>query len=518
MSRHLFLSSAAAFLMVASCGNQGSGSSAAASTTQAALVQPGRIDAGALRSAVTDPVVQKFYQGRGWEAAWDEPRARSLLDALADAPRHGLEVGALVRDIENAASPAAREAALTVAALAYADVLANGMVDPTEIRSIYTLDRPRVNVLSGFAGAVQGGDVKGWLAGLAPDSAEYRALGDAYLAYRDEAAGRNATKIAGGDLIREGDSDARVPALAETLRDNGYLPSPPAGQGPPASTTYTADMAAAVERLQQDYGIASDGIVGPDTLAVLNAGAADRARQLAVNLERRRWLERDPPATRIDVNTAAAILDFWSRGERADRRKVIVGQPGWETPQLGSPIFRLVANPTWTVPKSIEREEIAPKGEAYLRRNNMVRRNGWIVQLPGPDNALGEVKFDMRNDYAIYLHDTPAKHLFDRNQRHFSHGCVRVEDALGFARMIAERGGKLAEFERAMATGEETFVDLDENIPVRLVYHSAFLGPDGKIAFRTDPYGWDEDVARKLGLGEGGGKKRVSAHIADVGP
>lgn len=520
MSRHLFLSSAAAFLLIASCGSQGSGASAAASTSTAgsALVQPERIDAAALRAAVSDPVAKKFYQARGWEAAWDEARAQSLLDALAEAPRHGLEAGALARGIETAASPAAREAALTVAALVYADALANGRLDPNEIRSVYTLERPQVNIVAGLAGAVRGGDVKGWLAGLAPDTAEYRALGQAYLDYRRKAAEGKATEIESGELIREGDSDPRVPALAEMLRENGYLDEAEGAQGRQGSATYGAEMAAAVEKLQQDYGIAADGIVGPDTLDVLNSGPADRARQLAVNLERRRWLERDAPAIRVDVNIAAARLDFWSEGQRADSRKVIVGQPGWETPQLGSPIFRLVANPTWTVPKSIEREEIAPKGESYLRRNNMVRRDGWIVQQPGPDNALGEVKFDMRNDHAIYLHDTPAKHLFDRNQRHFSHGCVRVEDALGFARMIAERGGKGAEFERAMASGEETFVDLDRNIPVRLVYHTAFVGQDGKVAFRTDPYGWDEEVAERLGLGGGGGKRRVSSHIGDVGP
>src|SRR3546814_5812250 len=108
--------------------------------------------------------------------------------------------------------------------------------------------------------------------------------------------------------------------------------------------------------------VCSSDLVGADTLQVQNTGAAERARQLAVNLELRRWLNRTPPATRIDVNTAAATLDYWHGGIPVDHRRVVVGQPDWETPQLSSAIFRLVANPTWTVPKSIERSEMDAKG------------------------------------------------------------------------------------------------------------------------------------------------------------
>src|SRR3546814_1112678 len=112
---------------------------------------------------------------------------------------------------------------------------------------------------------------------------------------------------------------------------------------------YTLEMAEAVRRLQADHGIKADGVVGADTLQVLNTGAAERARQLAVNLELRRWLNRTPPATRIDVNTAAATLDYWHGGIPVDHRRVVVGHPAWATPQLSSAIFRLVANPTLPV-------------------------------------------------------------------------------------------------------------------------------------------------------------------------
>ncbi|MFW5635004.1 MAG: L,D-transpeptidase family protein, partial [Erythrobacter sp.] len=251
--------------------------------------------------------------------------------------------------------------------------------------------------------------------------------------------------------------------------------------------------------------------------AVLNIAAEERARLLAVNLERLRWLERDAPERRIDVNIAAATLDYFEDGTIADSRGVVVGQPDWKTPQLGSPIFRLVANPTWTVPKSIEREEIEPRGEDYLARNNMVRRDGWVVQLPGEDNALGEVKFDMDNDEAIYLHDTPAVDLFDRNQRHFSHGCIRVEDAPGFARMLAREAGVTGEYREARESGEESFVRLPRQIPVRLLYKTAFLDREGAIEYRTDPYGWDSRIAEALGY-EPREAPRIEISVSDVGP
>ena len=224
-------------------------------------------------------------------------------------------------------------------------------------------------------------------------------------------------------------------------------------------------MVAAVKKVQADYGIEADGVIGNSTLEALNTGARDRARILAVNLERRRWLERTPPATRIDVNTAAAELHYWKDGTEKDRRRVVVGQPDWETPELGSPIVRLVANPPWTVPESIAKEEILPKGAAYMAKENIVMKNGKLVQEPGPKSALGLVKLDMDNKEQIYLHDTPAKALFASTQRHASHGCSRVENAVEFARLLAQDDGKLEAFDKALATGEETPVELSNQDP-----------------------------------------------------
>lgn len=505
-------------------GEQAGGQVAGTAQTQgegAGMVDPQAVNEEELRSAVSDDRVRQFYERRNWQPAWTRETALSLVEALRGAGRHGLNPADYVGPVQEASSPAAREVALSKAALDLADVLGDGKADPNEIFAIYTLPRPQFDLVEGLSNAVADGRAGEWIEGLAPSDAEYRALSEAYLQYAQQAARGGDQSIESGDLIREGDRDPRVPQIVEVLRSNGYLGGSggqqQAGEQRNQAELYTARIAEAVERMQQDFGIADDGIVGPETLTVLNTGPEERSRLLAVNLERRRWLERDPAPTRIDVNIAAAVLDYYRDGEHRDGRAVVVGQPGWETPQLGSPFYRLVANPTWTVPKSIEEEEIAPRGESYLRRNNMVRRDGWIVQLPSPENALGVVKFDLQNDHAIYLHDTPAKQLFDRNQRHFSHGCIRVENAPEFARMLAREAGVLPEYREAQASGSESFVDLPQNIPVRLLYQTAFREPSGEVRFRTDPYGWDERIAEALGY-QPRQTPRLQTHISDVGP
>jgi murein L,D-transpeptidase YcbB/YkuD len=501
-----------AALSIASCGSNDASSSAQAQ----ADVQPEQVDPQALRAAVDDEEVRRFYEAVGWKAVWNRGRGRELTQAIGQAKAHGLSEGDFL-DGSPAGEPAQREARLTKAALGYASALAKGFTDPAEIREIYTVARPDTDIVAGLARAVSSDKVSDWFGSLPPQTQEYQALSREFLRYLRQAQQDNASEIeANGEPIKEGDADPRVPRLVEALASNGYLD--PRQLQQPNRQTYTAKVSRAVARMQDDYGIASDGVVGPDTLEVLNTGSKERARQLAINLERLRWLERNPPPTRIDVNTAATFLDYYRDGQHRDHRRVVVGEPGWETPALGSPMYRLVANPTWTVPKSIEEDELADKGASYFRRNNMERRDGWIVQLPGPDNALGEVKFDMQNEHAIYLHDTPHKSLFRENERHRSHGCVRVEDALGFARKIAEQDGILPKFQQAMATGEETFVTLNSKIPVRLLYQTAFFR-DGKVQFRTDAYGWDEDLARALGR-ETRERRTSQAHERgrDIGP
>ncbi len=519
---------AAIILALSSCGeNRGGGDGG----NGVAAVQPSRVDPALLREAVTDERARRFYEARQWQPAWSEETAEALVQAIGGAANHGLNKELFLADAAQAEEPAAREAALTLAALAYAEALARGRVDPERVRDIYEIARPEFDAAVALNQGLEQADLAAWFDGLAPQDAEYRALSQAYVRAAQNAGQGQRPPIAPGKAIRPGANDERLPAVVAALRLDGYLapaPAPSRGQEAQAEkakssrpaaappTRYSPELVEAVRRLQQDHGLEPSGIIGEETLAALNGGAFERARTLAVNLERRRWLVRQPPATRIDVNTAGAVLSYWRDGQLANQRRVVVGQPGNETPALGSPMFRLVANPTWTVPRSIQTEEIEPKGAAYMARNNMTWKDGYIVQGSGPKNSLGLVKFDMKNDHAIYLHDTPAKALFQQSDRHQSHGCVRVDDALGFARMIAADQGVTEAWERAQATGEETFVPLRREIPVRLLYHTAFVD-GGRVMFRDDAYGWDEDVAEALGLARRD-RRPTRAHVPDVGP
>lgn len=475
-----------------------------------------RVSGSDLQTAATEGPARNFYERNGWRPVWSGEAEDQLHEALEGRVAHGLDRTEFLRPASD--SPAAREAALTGAALAYAAALARGLSDPEEHYEIYTIPRPEVDLVAGLSQALEAGELGRWLAGLAPQDSEYEAISRAYQDWLETAGQQPRISVSGGSLIRPGDRDPRVPEIARALQLQGYLPDEDgegAGQQPP--TLYGGRLAQAIERLQEDRGMAVDGVIGPDTIEALNRGAGGLARAAAVALERRRWLTRTPAPDRIDVNTAAATLAYYRGGDVADRRKVVVGQPDWKTPQLQSNFYRLVANPTWTVPKSIEEAELAGVGPAELRSRNMVRRDGWIVQLPGPDNALGLVKFDMDNDYAIYLHDTPSKSLFSRDVRQLSHGCVRVDDALGFAAIIAQHQGITGEWQDARQTGEETFVQLARPIPVRLLYHPTYLAPSGEVMFTDDIYGWNDPVARQLGFGPGA-RKRFVPDVEDLGP
>ena len=453
----------------------------------------------------------------------DNKAERDIRDAIAGAPAHGLKPDLFLKGRDSGE-------ALVQAALKYGSALANGYTDPNKLHEVYTIPRAKTDVRAGLQQAIQNGNVGEWLNSLAPQTDEYKALSRAFTRYATQVRDAGPQEIPSDKPIKPGARDPRIPAIVAVLRSGGYLPEDPQTQQPDQQqasqnattaappSAYTPALVAAVKEFQADSGVEPDGILGPDTISALSAGPATRARQLAVAMERLRWLQREPPKTRIDVNTAASVLDYWRDGQHVDRRKVINGEADKPTPQLQAPMYRLVANPTWTVPKGIGEKELAEKGAAWLAKNEFIMKDGLYVQQSGPKNSLGLVKFDMQDDQAIYLHDTPAKALFAQSDRHRSHGCVRVENAIQFATMLAQQEGILDQFQKAMAKDEETFVKLPKEIPVRLLYQTAFW--DGsRIQFRPDVYGWDENIAKALELAPGPPRKIEQPESSDdIGP
>src|SRR5690606_3144163 len=239
-----------------------------------------------------------------------------------------------------------------------------------------------------------------------------------------------------GATIEPGTSDPRIPALAARLAAEGDL-NAAAAERLKGNLAYGPELQQAVRSFQTRHGLGVDGRVGPATQRSLSATAEDRARQIALNLERRRWLKRELNPERIEVNTAAAIMVYWKDGKPVHSNRVIVGTAANQTPSLEKPFASVVANPPWYVPASIARNEILPRGAAYMRSQNMyVNADGWVVQRAGPKSSLGNVEFELQDSYAIFLHDTPAHRAFHLSGRQRSHGCVRVQDAIGFARLL----------------------------------------------------------------------------------
>lgn len=445
------------------------------------------------------------------QLAWTRKTEKQLREAIEQAPANGLKPDLFLKgDLPK--DDAERYAVLTQAALKYAEALAHGYSDPAKVNQIYVIPRARADVRTGLTKALQNGNVDEWLASLPPQTDEYRALSQAHLHYVKLAGQVNFQPVPDGKPIKPGSSDPRVPVIAGALRSYGYVPNQP-----PPARHYSGVLVAGVKRLQADYGLKADGIVAGDTLDVLNLGPAGRARQLAVAMERLRWLPRNPPATRIDVNTATTTLDYWRDGQHVDSRKVVAGEPDKQTPMLQANFSSLVANPKWRVPDSIAEKELSTKSQGWLAANDFVIENGKYIQQSGDKNSLGLVKFDMEDKEQIYMHDTPAKALFGLPDRHRSHGCVRVENAIQFAEMLASQDGVLQQFEDALASGDEKWVKLKTVIPVRMLYQTAFW--DGaRVQFRADAYGRDDDVAAALGLVRGPPRKAYQPQGEEIGP
>jgi L,D-transpeptidase YcbB len=453
--------------------------------------------------ATIQPEVRAFYEMNGWRPVWNEERRRALLAAAAQAERHGLSrddfFGALNGGVGDAAGA---EMATTAAALTYARVLAEGRVRPETVEDLWEMQKNRVDLPVGLNDALAGGRLLEWLEGLAPTDIGYTNLSAGYVRYRRlirENGGWPAFRP--GPNIEPGDSDPRIPVLIQRLVAEGDLDSAAGARAAALGNVYGPELQAGVRSFQTRHGLAADARIGTGTQRSLSASAEDRARQIALNLERRRWLKRDVAPERIEVNTAAAIMVYWKDGRPVHSSRVVVGTANNQTPSLEKQFASVVANPPWYVPASIARNEILPRGPGYLASQNMYVQNGMVIQRAGPNAALGYVKFELRDSYAIFLHDTPNKAAFNLSMRQRSHGCVRVQDAVEFARLLlSPNPDLLAHFDEAQATRETKRIQTGREITVRLLYWTAFVDGQGRVAFREDVYERDAKLAEALGI------------------
>jgi murein L,D-transpeptidase YcbB/YkuD len=447
--------------------------------------------------------VRAFYTLNGWRPAWNAARVRTLTQAASRAERHGLSASQFFDFMGLAADPDTADIRTTAAALAYGRVLAEGMVRPETVEDLWEMGKNRVDLPGGLNDALNRDKLVEWFEGLAPTDIGYSNLSAGYVRYRrliNEGGWPRFTPRAG--TLEPGSSDNRVPALIARLVAEGDLSQADGARLRAQGLVYGSELQAAVRSFQARHGLAADGRIGASTQSSLGASADDRARQIALNLERRRWLKRDLNPERIEVNTAAAIMVYWKDGRPVHSNRVVVGSPENQTPSLEKPFASVVANPPWYVPAGIARREILPRGPAYLASQNMYVQNGTVIQRAGPTAALGYVKFELRDSYAIFLHDTPSKGAFNLSMRQRSHGCVRVQNAVEFARILLEPNPTLlGQFDDAQISRETKRIQVGRELTVRLLYWTAFVDGQGRVAFREDVYRRDRRLAEALGIG-----------------
>jgi murein L,D-transpeptidase YcbB/YkuD len=349
--------------------------------------------------------------------------------------------------------------------------------------------------------------------------------------YRRIAADGGWTALAGGQTLELGVQSEAVIHLRKRLEKSGDLLSEVNRIAANSMTLSRFDraVAMAVAAFQRRHGLKIDGKVGPQTLAALNVPVEARIDTLRANMERRRWVPTELGHRHLRVNIPAFELEVVDGGRVIKTLRVVVGRPKRPTPVLSGRMTYLELNPYWHVPPRIARKDILPKVQAdpdYLLQKGFHVFSDWTAQAreldprgidwsqvsqhsfpyklrqdPVPSNALGQVKFMFPNKHSIYLHDTPAKGLFEKERRSFSSGCVRVEAPRELAALLLtdtpawDEGRLVAAFDMQ----KPKVVRLKNPMPVHLQYWTAWVdADDGRIHFREDIYKRDGALLKAL--------------------
>ncbi|MFO1428298.1 MAG: L,D-transpeptidase family protein, partial [Steroidobacteraceae bacterium] len=430
------------------------------------------VDGQALKATRTLP---QLYRFGGFQPLWDVRRLRSLLELISDVEDDGLLPADYHRDTleryvaQPALDAAARLRLELLASDAYALILYHlyfGKVDPVALDAQWNFERRSIgerDAVRFVYEAITQNRVRASVAQVRPDHPLYRFGRDALAQYRGIAALGGWPTVPAGPTLKPGDRDPRVAVLRERLAVSGDLAPPPQAAAGADPLLFDAPLAAALQHFQRRHRLTDDGALGKGTLQALNVPVERRIAQIRANLERGRWvlheLNGEGPLVVVDI---AGFAVRWLRDGREEwRTRAVVGKPFRQTPVFKSAIDHVVFNPTWTVPPTVLRQDVLPgvrKDPRYLDKHGLrvLDRNGQPVdpasvdftarsfpytlrQDAGKDNALGAVKIMFPNPYSVYLHDTPSKSLFERDQRTFSSGCIRTERPLELVeRLLAD--------------------------------------------------------------------------------
>jgi murein L,D-transpeptidase YcbB/YkuD len=469
-----------------------------------------------------------------WVSGMNPNSAGQAVAALVnDAATHGLDADHYAVELPSAGwspdDPATRyrdliafELELTAHALRYAMDMKDGAVDPNKLSGYHDFSKDRLTADAALASLMAAAEPADWLADLAPRQPDYQRLKDELAVLRTST--EDAIVIPDGTFLRPGTVSEALPmvmaAAGEKMSEETRAKHAAIIDAYSGTTLYDGALVELMRDVQSDLGLVADGIVGPRTVAELDGESlATKISRVELALERLRWHPEEYGSRQVVINQPEYRVRYMENGETKLAMRTIVGKRSNQTYFFHDEIEHVVYDPYWGVPQSIIVNEMLPK----LRRDpSYLDRNGYVVtsasgrqisssainwyqfsgsvpynvrQRPGPRNALGELKIMFPNSHAIYMHDTPAKNLFGRDNRAFSHGCVRLEDPRAMAAAVL---GKSTEHVVAQLGGYEQVEKLEETVPVYVAYFTAWPNDEGVVDYHADIYDRDTYLRRAL--------------------
>jgi len=302
--------------------------------------------------------------------------------------------------------------------------------------------------------------------------------------------------------LRKGATSPAIPFIKKRLQITGDLAVTD------TSSVFNDTLEIAVKNFQTRHGYSPTGIISDSLIKDMNVPAIARVEQILMNMERMRWLAQEAKGNLIVVNIPEFMMHVYEGNKKAFDIVVVVGKEGHNTMMFNGDLNQVVFSPYWNVPSSIVKKEILPamdKNPGYLSSQNMEitgNEGGLPVirQRPGGKNALGKVKFLFPNSFNIYFHDTPAKSLFEKDKRAYSHGCIRLKEPVKLAEYVLRNQPEWTpeKIDEAMNRDEQKFVKVKDPIPVVITYYTAWVDDNGQLNFRDDIYGHDSRLAGKM--------------------